>query len=319
MDILEVIAENIEAKNADSIKKLLKHYLENVKNKVLFSSFMINYFSNHYINKNLWLLRSFAKEILSIETNKMNINSYQNICLLLINNEFKNISLFVKGVKYDYDDQIEKMKQGFLKEYEDLSEFKTVMTDECYTLYNILYRNILHCNGLSDCFVIIKYLLMRKNREVFVDTNTKNNIIDITFMILMKFINLNSNYVGKTFRLGEDICEYVTLCKDIFYYNCKQKDKLDRINLLFYMIYILIQRKVKYQEIKYEKIESEIKSHPKNVDYLFVLIKYDPYIINMVRNDKELSKLSSKIKKTINITGDDLLEREKCTLDIIKI
>ena len=77
MDILEVIAENIEAKNADSIKKLLKHYLENVKNKVLFSSFMINYFSNHYINKNLWLLRSFAKEILSIETNKMNINSYQ--------------------------------------------------------------------------------------------------------------------------------------------------------------------------------------------------------------------------------------------------
>ena len=45
----------------ETLKKLLKHYLENVKNKVLFSSFMINYFSNNYINKNIWLLRIFAK------------------------------------------------------------------------------------------------------------------------------------------------------------------------------------------------------------------------------------------------------------------
>jgi len=322
MDILEIIAENIEAKDQESVFKLVKHYLETVKNKALFGSFMVNFFGQHYINKNLWLLKKFANELLSIETNKSNIIPYQNMCLLLLNSEFKNLDLFVKGKVYEYDIQIEKLLQGFLKEYEDLRELKDQLTDECYALCNILYRNILQCNGVSECFIILRYLLNKKKRELFLEIGSKGCIIDYIFIIVMKFLTLNSNSIGKNIRVGEDVCEYITLCRDIYYYNCKQKDKTDRnrINILFYAIFVLINRRVKYQEIRYQMIESnEPKNYPKNVDYLFVLIKYDHNIINMVKNDKEMSKLSSKVKKTINIEGVDFNEKEKSTLDIIKV
>jgi hypothetical protein len=321
MEVLEIIAENIEAKDQNNVLKVLKHYLENVKNKSLFGPFIVNLFSQHYISKNLWLLKEFAKELLSIETNKLNPLAYQNICLLLINSEFKKLEMFEKDKIYDYDIQIEKYLQGFLKEYEDLRDFKDELTDECFALCNILYKNILQSNSLSNCFIILRYLLTRKKRELFINSNSKLCIIDYIFMILMKFLNLNNTSIGKNIRIGEDVYEYVILCKDIYYYNCKQKDKTDknRINLLFYSIFVLVNRKVKYQEIRYQIIENEPVKYPKNVDYLYVLIKYNPQVINIVNNDKVMSKLSIKAKKTINVEGDFLSEREKCNLNIIKI
>jgi hypothetical protein len=312
MDILDIITENIEANDEQNVLKLLNHFIDTVKNKTIFNTFIIKFFSTHYINKNLWFLRKMVEYLSNIESNKNNIIGYQNICILLMNNKFKHMNLFKKGELYNNNTHIEKLLQGFHKEYEDMLEFKDIMTIECYSLLNILYRNIIHCCELSDCFTIIRYLLTRKRRELFKNTD-KSCIIDCIFTVIIKFLQSND-------RIGDDIREYIILCKDIYYYNCKQKDKLDRINILFYTIFIIIQRKIKYQEIKYI-LPSEITdiktNHPNNVDYLFVLIKYDNDIINIVRNDKEFSKLSVQNRKTINV--DDFVGRDKCSVDIIKL
>lgn len=312
MDILDIIAENIEAKDEKNIIELLNHFIDTVKNKTIFNTFIIKFFSNHYIDKNLWFLKKIGEYLSIIESNKNNIIGYQNICILLMHNKFKNMNLFTKGQVYNDNSQIDKLLHGFHKEYEDMIEFKDILTDECYSLLNIFYRNIIHCCELSDCFTIIRYLLTRKKREIF-KISEKNCIIDILFTIIIKFLQAND-------RISDDIREYIILCKDIYYYNCKPKDKIERINILFYTIFIIIQRKIKYQEIKYTSPEKNINvksAHPNNVDYLFVLIKYNTDVINMVHNDKEFSKLAIKTKKTINV--DDYIERDKCSVDIIKL
>jgi hypothetical protein len=312
MDILDIIAENIEARNEENIIKLLNHFIDTVKNKSLFNTFIIKFFSAHYIDKNLWFLKKIVEYLCNIESNKNNVIGYQNICILLMNNNFKNMNLFKKGEVYNDNTHIEKLLHGFHKEYEDMMEFKDIMTNECYALFNILYRNIIHCCELSDCFTIIRYLITRKKRELF-KTIDKNCIIDNIFTVVIKFLQAND-------RIADDIREYIILCKDIYYYNCKQKDKIDRINILFYTIFIIIQRKVKYQKIKYilpKEISYNKCNHSNLFEYLFVLIKYDNDIINIVRNDREFSKLVIKTIKTINI--DNYNDRDKCSVDIIKL
>lgn len=313
MDILEIVSENIEAHDIQSVMKLVDHYVKEGKNKNMFSSFLVNLFCKHYISKNLWLLKEFSMHISNIERcgKKKDVLCIhlKDVCSLLTLAEHKTMNLYKKGNVYSNEKpRIDQILFSTHKEYETMVDLRDYLLYEPYSLLNTLYHCFAHCCDLPDCFIIIRYLLTCKKKEVIQD-NHYQDIIDVMFLTLMKYIEGN--------RLPSDVKEFVVMCKDLFYYRCKQKDRVDRINLLFYAVFVLMHRKTKFQEIEYRSVDNRTSCVSGNVEYLYVLTKYDAEVGRIVRNDRELSKLYQKEKKTITV--DDWGDSTDNSWNIIKL
>lgn len=316
MDTIEIIIENIESQDIDSICKLVDYFIKEGSKKHLLLSELITLFSGKYINTNLWLLREFSKLISNIEKlngkNKLELEmNLKQPCILLAYQEIKDLSLYKKGISQDLKYKIETLISSSYKEYSDLHEFKEDVHYECYSLLNVFYDNIAHASSLNDIFSILRYFIDTK-KKILLISDRFSDIIDLLFIIIIKYIENN--------RLPEDVKEYVILCKDLFYYRSKQKDKLIRINLLFYSLYILVKRQTKFQQIEYKtNIVSQTKSKNKLVDYLYVVIPLDVNIMNIVKNERELNKVFKKPEKLINIKSIVKTPSQNNNINIIKI
>lgn len=322
MDIIHVIEENIEVCDITSINKLIYHYIISGENKNILMNYLINIFIKYYISKNLWLIQEITRKIINIEESNKDKNKDKNknknkdkiiyliedLCLLICNLPNKKLEFLVTTESHNDKDEIKKIINTFQKEYSDILDFKDIVHSEIYALFNIFYRNILYGCDLNNCYIIIRYLISLKKKQLFIkDIKIDESIIDILFIIIIKFLENND-------RILPNIIEYITLYKDLFYYRVKQKDKLDRINILFYVIFVLINRKLKYQIIEYKINDLPVIN---NLNYLFVKIPYNYSIIKDVNNDKENSKLIFRNKKTITIDSFNIVD--KSDLNIIKL
>lgn len=319
MEIIEVIQENIEANDTDSIEKLVKHYLKTHKERkyiYLLVNFIVNLYSKYYINSNLWLLREITNLIKEIESNKNNDIYIKDLCILIGCLKHKNIDIYKANISDDDNDSIKRILMRFIKEFPELIEWKDNLTEECWGLLNILYENISQGLGMSDCILIINYLLSCKKKQIFTNSKKSDNIIDIIFMIII-------NYIEDNRLIAVDINEYLLLCKDLFYYRCKVSDKIERINILFYSFSILTHRRIKFQEIIYNKtvIKKNKSNHDSRLDYLYVIIPYDNSTINQLNSEKSLYKMRLNKEKLINIDNELILvnDNQINNFQIIKI
>ena len=309
MDILEILSENIDAKDNNAINKLIDHYTANglqQKSKVMFSSFLMRMFCQHYLNRNLWSLREFSRLIASVESAGKDkgrcIVAMKSLCYLLsamehkdskplIDTRSKSTSVYEKSV-------VERLLFTAHKEYADLVDIKEYINGDCYALINVLYHNIAYVRNVQECIHIMKHLIVGKKKE-FLNHDYFTDTIDLLFVVLMKYVENN--------RLPTDVSEFIHLCKDLFYYRLTLKEKPARINLLIYALYILLQRKTKYQEIndyipKDIVTETRITDKRENaVDYLYVITYYDNDAIESVKNDRYFAKLTERKVKSINV------------------
>jgi hypothetical protein len=310
MDILQVVSENIETNDINSISKLVEFYVKQGRNKTIFACFLVKLYAQNYVSKNLWLIKELAQHVTDIERSGKRkeelIEALTCACNLLAAQEQKQLTLLDK--KDNGKNKIERILYASHKEYEDLMEFRDILKQDVYNLLNTLYKNLVHACDLNESFVIIKYLISLKKKDLYYSESTQNDAYDLLFIVLFNFADTN--------RVPPDVLEYINCSKDLFYYRCKQKDKFERVNLLFYAVFVLTQRRVKYQSVDYHK---GVSSHnvPNNMDYLFVWFKYDRDLLSEVKNDREMSKLSRKDEKLVFV--DDLGEKERCLVDIIRI
>lgn len=323
MDILEITFENIEAKDNVAINKLVEQYCHNglpQRSKVMFSSFLIRMFSKHYLNRNLWMLKEFSRLIANMEKSGKDKSScmyaMKSICYLLAASDYKDgkslidvnvkmLSVYEKGV-------IDRMLYSIHKEYADLVDMKEHLHSDCYALLNVLYHNIANIQNVSECFQIIKYFIITKKKELLTDAYFSDTI-DMLFVMIMKYVDNN--------RIPSDVEEFIVSCKDLFYYRVTQKDKLARINLFIYAVYILLQRKTKYQEItdyipKDVVKEGNNKNTKSGVDYLYVLTYYDQDMVESVKNDRAVAKKSVRQVKSINVK--EWIEERDASITIIR-
>jgi len=302
MDILEVLYDNIGAGDVSAICKLVTYFLKQGMSKVSFASFMINAFSITKANRNLWVLRELNELIRKIEQcnakKKDDLEVYmRDTCFLIMSLDSKeqNGSLFHKGSSKDAEKyRIAKIIDSSAREYEDVVEFKEDMHYECYCLLNAFYHNIAYASNVSDTFIILRHLLNSKKKMLFTTTRY-NDVFDVVYLLLIKYIENN--------RVPNDVAEYVVLCKDLFYYRCKQKDKVARANLMFYATYVLSKRQAKYQEVDYKQSTIDVPGKKKHVDYLYVTLPYDKDAVALVRNDKEMAKMFKRPEKMVQVDG----------------
>ena len=133
-----------------------------------------------------------------------------------------------------------------------------------------------------------------EKKKILLISDRFTDMIDLLSIIIMKYLENN--------RIAEDVKEYISICKDLFYYRAKSKNKLERINLLFYSIYVLVKRQTRFQQIEYKVKESNFKkSAHKPTDYLYVLIPVDTNIMSLIKNERDLSKVFKRPEKLINL------------------
>jgi hypothetical protein len=147
-----------------------------------------------------------------------------------------------------------------------------VLEDVC-KYYSILYEIIKSSEDETTALQLANTLLNSPSRSKEMDS------YDCMFFFMLKVFDI--------LQLDPKVCRYVTFCKDIFYYRLKKKDRAQRINLIYYSIYVLVTKKVSYKPI------NVANTH----DYLFKPVEIDYRKVHEVQTLKAECQKETPCKK----------------------
>lgn len=236
--------------------------------------FAVKFLSKYALTNNLWLLlqcKDFLQALSEMKMLKIRDKDrlrYTKLCLGLF-----GILMYCEKAQYKFIDESDTSKvfsndiRSYLVNEQNtiwgdvLSDFKDVLREEVYDLLNILLRCLQNIFGESDeiilrkSFIIVRYLLTLTPKNIFQSTNhgCKLDIIDMVFAACM--LHSQSRFCST------DIASYVAVIKDLFYFKASKKDKKERVNLLFHVIYTIITKKVcntPFDGIGIEQVEKDI-------------------------------------------------------------
>lgn len=236
--------------------------------------FTVKFISKYALTDNLWLLlqcKEFLQALSELKTSKLRDKErvrYIKLCKGLF-----DLLLYYQKAQYKFYDEDDSYKmfendiQSYLNVEQNtiwgdvLIDFKDILRDDVFSLLNILQKCLQnmfeqrHEIVLRKSFIIVRYLLTLTPKRLFKNTKhaSKLDIIDIIFIVCMLFCQMN--------LYSNDIAVYVAVAKDIFYLRCPKKDKRERVNLLFYVIYTIITKKVTnipYDGIGLHSVEQQI-------------------------------------------------------------
>jgi hypothetical protein len=311
-------------------------------------TFVCHFLCDHVLTNNVWTLKTVKEYLEKIESCKNNekdkLSKLLYSLLHLLGNSDKGIyTFYYPNEKSDmFLDDIKNIRYySNSHDNEDLSQIQSIVTDEVYTLLNILYDCFLYSveskESLQKCFIIIRYLLTLTPRNYIQGTTKKvtTDIIDFIFILCVWYSNNK--------QCPKDINLYINHIKDIFYYRLKKKDKLIRINILFYLIHIIINKKVIFQEVDYEGMNNEesndnqenieIHEHSTKLQkthsvsknknerdtqvddkcqFLFIYTTYDQQKLYEMEHEREKYRMMSKLMRTATkeVEIDNILMRD---------
>lgn len=240
----------------------------------LLSSIINIYCSGTYLNRNLFVIETLTNTLQEIE----NSSRKPADCINLI---CKLVAIIHKLPRREFNvptDNLHHLLYSTISISPNIEFMRDLVNEEALTFFNILFTNINDGQDAKQSLSIAEYLMNKPiNRTKDIDN------YDCLFVFLIQ--------VAAMITIKSKIKKYIDCCKDIFYYRLKKKDKLHRKNLILYAIYVLVSRKVSYQQISNS-------SH----DYLFISPKIDHSI------EDEMSKLRTSYQtelktRKINIRG----------------
>jgi hypothetical protein len=289
-------------------------------------TFIIEFICKYSLTNNLWLLSQIKQYLSSIESTK------QNDRKLLSQHYFELLNLLVNipKQKYIFCDSNDKQKisksdmntvildVNFSVVEDDLLSLSNVVTHDVYKLLVVLYSGITKSNNLPKeenirkCFLIIRYLLTLQPKAYLQVKRNKIDIVDILFIVLILFSG--STYCSKILQ------QYINISKDIFYLRTTKQKKLERINIVFYIVYVIIFDDLINVECDIKKYIEDVSpleniALPNTVDideasyhagetsdvnekckHLYFYSEYDEPLALQVKFEKERNKLKSTYK-----------------------
>lgn len=222
-------------------------------------NFVTKFVCNHALTDNIWFLQQLKAFYALMEACKpSDKDKLCKICyamLHLVGACDKTTFIFhkVDDVATSFVDDINALLYNSSHaEFPELVQLKDILCDDVYNLISILYDNFLYSveskTSLQQCFFIVRYLLTMTPKQ-FLATGRSGKGVN---MDIMDFIFLTCILYAGNVHCTEELRGYITTCKDIFYYKAKKKDKFSRVNILFYTVYVIINKKVSVQPLDYE-------------------------------------------------------------------
>jgi hypothetical protein len=220
--------------------------------------FVVKFMSKYALTGNVWVMmqcREFLQALNEIKLSKSRDTERKRFIKLCMG--IFGILMYCEKGQYTFVDENDTYKvfandiQSILLHEQNtvwddtLSNFKGVLKDDVYNLLNTLQKHFKNMFGeneeviLRKSFVILRYLLTLTPKHVFKNTKhgnpTKLDVIDMVFIVCMM-------YSQNTF-CSKELASYIAISKDIFYVKVSKKDKKERVNLMFYVVYTIITRK----------------------------------------------------------------------------
>lgn len=352
MDALlnEYLLNEVSNINHDFVKNLVS-----TGKKQDICTYVCHFVCDHVLSNNLWIYAKLKEYFQLIEVCKPSererLVKLMYAMLHLIGNAEKGTFTFYfpneKSALFTEDIKNIRYTEG-TKNIPEMSQLQSVLTEEAYTLLSIMYEAFLYSvaskANLQKCFIILRYFLTLTPRH-YIQGSTRGvtmDIIDFVFLICV--------WYGDSIHCTQDLRQYISLVKDIFYYKLKKKDKLVRINMLFYLIYVVIEKRTINQMIDYDgsswswsqdtiidndKMQNEVEDYEskhkqqhkhqhkhkpneisREVDekcqYLFIYMDYDEQLKYEIELERERNKMMSKLMRTSTkeVEIDSLLMRD---------
>lgn len=301
-------------------------------------------FSSHTLTTNIWILEKMKDYFIEIDKCKDKdklINIVYSLCHLMANCEKKNYKFF------NDQEKPETFRNSIMSilvhssvqtiTHNEITQLHTYVTEEVYQLLCILYDSFIYSvnpkEALQYDFIIMRYFLSITPKIYLQPSNLKQkmDIIDIVFLLCMIYVEKDA--------MDDDLKEYVKCMKDLFYYKLKKKDKKQRVNILFFIIYVIIHKNVSRQIIDFEgcqlsvsvdsqpppKVKNQQKE-PYNVNnkckFLFICTEVNQELETEIRLERERMKRFNQIlrEKTKDININSLLMKEpRENIEILKI
>lgn len=220
-------------------------------------TYICHFVCDHVLSNNVWVYAKFKEYLQHIEVCKPSerdrlVKLVYAMCHLVGNADKGTFTFHFPNEKTPlFTEDIKNIRySNGTKDFPDLVQLQPILTEEAYTLLSIMYEAFLYSveskANLQKCFVILRYFLTLSPRH-YIQGTTRGvtmDIIDFVFLICV--------WYGNNPHCTQDLQQYISLVKDIFYYKLKKKDKVLRINILFYLIYVLIEKRTRNQMIDYD-------------------------------------------------------------------
>jgi hypothetical protein len=250
----------------DEIKKIY-----NYKTKLSIINTIINiYCAKSYINHNLWMLLQMSDILKDIEANT---RKSQEIVLSLC----KLVSIIKLNKSEIITIEKEDLQTLLFYTYSvstNLEFIKELVDDTTYNYLGILYENLRDGKNMNQSLAIVQKIIETSTSKEF-------DGYDCIFLFLLNIIDI--------LEFRSSIKKYINICKDIFYYRLKKKDRHLRVNLIYYSIIILISKKISNKSLVVKKN-----------DYLNIMPLIDNECIHEMNFLREKNKNNTVCKK-INV------------------
>jgi hypothetical protein len=219
------------------------------KTKVSLLTSIINiYCSTTYLNRNLWLLEKVAETLHEIE----NSSHKSSVIISLVCKLVTYISKIPKREFIVPFENLQYLLYSTISAHSQLTFMRDLVTEEGFSFFNVLFTNVRDSQDLQQSLAIVKNILTQNT------SRTKElDPYDCMFVFLLQLPTI--------LELDNKINKYVTSCKDIFYYRLRKKDKPNRVNLIYFAVYVLLTRHVSYKALAGQSTH----------DYLFITPRID--------------------------------------------
>ncbi len=209
-----------------TVNDIEKTYTSKTKTEII-NNIINMYCSKMYLNSNLWMLIQVVQILKDVETSANKTKDIMiSLCKLveLINkNALKSFNIPTKNIQF--------MLYGIYEITPKIVFIKEFVTEDVYSYLSILFKNIKDSHDLENSLIIIKHIINTPSKKKDLD------LYDCLFLFYLKIIDI--------LHIDKKIKKYITCSKDIFYYRLKKKDRVLRVNLLYYCTYVLVTKKYK--------------------------------------------------------------------------
>ncbi len=253
----------IKSKNVNGI---IQHF-DSIKITKKTVSYIVDFFSLNYVSSNIWIMRYIYEKLKKFEHEQKQIHIL-DIVLLFCQIPEKHISNRIK-----YASHIE----NIIRERNFESTFDQNNGLDVFIQHKTKDPKLFHW------MQFFKYSVNRNDHISleFVRSIVEHNKRFVLFECIFEVL-LSIPFIVPI------VYEYVSCCKEIFFYNSNNTQKDQRIQLIFYSIAVCLKNKVSY--IHYNPIN--ISQKEDRFNYLFTMTFTDSQQVKTVQNDIVTKKLS---------------------------
>ena len=258
---------------------------------------LINLYCGQCVQDKIEPLVGFYKALAEVQKKKT-IDGINTLCKLVYLHYCEGLldsveDIDVTGVLY--------RKQ---RDIPELHSYRDIVDETIVNLLDILWDLFIQGGSKSSYLAlgITKYILEKVSKKQLYKRGVllSQEKLDV-YDLMMNFIS----HFMECFQFEDPIKKYVKLCKELFYYKCRMKDRPWRVRIIYACVYVLSKRTLNHlDDHETEDVVHRMKKKS-SYEYLKVITRINTNLINEVRSQKQNANAPIYYAKSIDVSGFD--------------